>query len=53
MSSSAPPSDKGAAFTGLIVTAVALIAICFGIVKWTNARFASHEGGKAEATTAH
>ncbi|MBK6486646.1 MAG: hypothetical protein IPF98_07225 [Gemmatimonadetes bacterium] len=53
MSSTPPPSDKGAAFTGLIVTAVLLFLMSFGIVKWTNAKFASHEGAKAEATTAH
>lgn len=46
-------SDKGAAFTGLIVTAVALSVMAFGIVKWTNAKYANHDGAKAEATTAH
>ncbi|MFN8666750.1 MAG: hypothetical protein U0164_06055 [Gemmatimonadaceae bacterium] len=46
-------SDKGAAFAGLIVTAVALFVIAFGIVKMTNAKYAGHEGGKAEATQAH
>lgn len=53
MSSPSTPSDKGAAFTGLIVTAIALVVICFSIVKWTNARFASHGDEKAEATTSH
>ena len=46
-------SDKGAAFTGLIVTALALFIVAFGIVKFTNAKYAGHEGGKAEATQAH
>ena len=43
-------TDKGAAFTGLLVTAAALFALCFGIVKMTNAKFAGHEGAKSEAT---
>lgn len=46
-------SDKGAAFTGLIVTALALFVICFTVVQLTNAKFAGHgEAGaaKAEAT---
>jgi hypothetical protein len=52
--SSHTPSDKGAAFTGLIVTSVALFLLSYGIVKWTNAKFAGHEAGKkAEATTSH
>ena len=46
-------SDKGAAFTGLIVTSVALFLLAFGIVKWTNAKFADHEPGKAPAATSH
>lgn len=53
MSSTPPPSDKGAAFTGLIVTAVLLFLMVFGIVKMTNAKYAGHEGAKAEATKAH
>jgi hypothetical protein len=53
MSSTHAPNDKGAAFVGLIVTAAALAAMVFGIVVWTNARYANHEGAKAEATTAH
>lgn len=53
MSSAHPPSDKGAAFVGLIVTSVALAAMVFAIVTWTNAKYANHEGGKAEATTTH
>jgi hypothetical protein len=42
-----------AAFTGLIITSVALFVLAYGIVLWTNARFASHAGTKAEATTTH
>ena len=44
--------DKRAAFTGLIVTAVALFIIAFTIVKLTNAKFASHEAGGAPAAAA-
>lgn len=46
-------SDKGAAFAGLIITSVALFVIAFGIVKWTNAKYAGHEGSKAESTQSH
>ena len=46
-------SDKGAAFTGLIVTSVALFLLAFGIVKWTKAKFAGHEPGKAPAAAEH
>lgn len=51
--SSQHSSDQGAAFKGLIVTALLLFVMAFGIVKWTNAKYASHEAGKAEATTKH
>lgn len=43
------PEDRNAAFTGLIVGVVALFVLCFGIVKMTNAKFASHEKPAAEA----
>jgi hypothetical protein len=46
-------SDMRAAFAGLIVTSVALFVMAYGIVLWTNAKFASHAGTKAEATTTH
>ncbi|MBY0491011.1 MAG: hypothetical protein K2R93_14300 [Gemmatimonadaceae bacterium] len=39
-------SDKGAAFTGLIGGALVIGAILYGIVMWTNAKFAGHEGGE-------
>ncbi len=46
--------DKRAAFAGLIVTSVALFVLAYGIVLWTNAKFAGHSAGtKAEATTTH
>ncbi len=51
--SSQHSSDRGAAFKGLIVTALLLFVMAFGIVKWTNAKYAAHEGGKGEATTQH
>jgi hypothetical protein len=44
------PGDKRAGFMGLIVGAVLLFAALFLIVRLTNARYASHEGAKAEAT---
>jgi hypothetical protein len=43
-------TDTGAAFTGLIVGAIFVGSILFGVVKWTNARYAGHEGAKAHAT---
>jgi hypothetical protein len=51
--SSEHSSDKKAAFVGLIVTSVALFVMAFGIVLMTNAKFASHAGTQAEATTKH
>ena len=45
--SSASHNDKPAAFRGLIVTAILLFAMAYGIVRWTNTRFASHEAAPA------
>ena len=45
-SESAPPSDRKAAYTGLIIGAVAVFIILFSVVKVTNAHFAGEEGGK-------
>ncbi|HEY3288426.1 MAG TPA: hypothetical protein VGJ96_14995 [Gemmatimonadaceae bacterium] len=42
--------DRKAAFAGLIVGAVALIVICFTIVKLTNMKFGAHTKAAAEAT---
>jgi hypothetical protein len=42
-------TDKGAAFVGLVVTAAALFAICFTIVRLTNSKFDRHEATRAEA----
>ncbi|HYW50334.1 MAG TPA: hypothetical protein VE861_07000 [Gemmatimonadaceae bacterium] len=48
----AAPSDRKAAFTGLILGAVFVFVVLLLTVKMTNARFAGHEGAKeaAEAT---
>ena len=43
-------NDTKAAFTGLIIGAIALLIMVFGIVKWTNSQFAGH---KAAAETTH
>ena len=40
------PSDRKAAFTGLILGAIAVFVILFAVVKFTNAQFKSHEGAK-------
>ena len=50
---SAPqPGDKSAGFSGLILGAIALFVLLFGIVRMTNAKYAGeHPGnGAAEAT---
>ena len=40
---SAPhPGDKSAAFTGLILGAIAIFVVCFAIVRLTSASFAGH-----------
>jgi hypothetical protein len=51
-SHSAPPSDRKAAYTGLIVGAIAVFIILFAVVKVTNASFAAEAAEKpaSEAT---
>ena len=45
-----PARDKAPAFLGMIVGAVVIAAILFGVVKWTNARFdAKHAAAPAAA----
>ncbi len=48
MSGHAKPSDRSAAYTGLIFGAVAIFAMVFGIVTYTNHHYdqkeAAHEG---------
>ena len=48
-------ADAKAAFTGLIVGAIVLLAMVFTIVMLTNKKFASHaeSAPAAGATTAH
>lgn len=43
--------DMGAAFMGLIGGAIFIGAILYGIVVWTNSKFASH-GAEAKHTSA-
>ena len=50
---SAPqPGDKSAGFSGMILGAIALFVILFGIVRMTNAKYAGEhaENSAAEAT---
>ncbi len=43
------PEDRKAAYSGLIVGAVALAILLFGIVRLTNAKFGAHEPPAAQA----
>lgn len=47
--SSSQQSDKSAGFTGLILGAIAIFVLMFGIVRMTNSHYA---GEKAEAGAA-
>ena len=50
---SAPQSgDKSAGFSGLILGAIALFVILFGIVRMTNAKYAGEHAEKAPAAAA-
>ena len=52
----APGSDKAPAFIGLIGGAVVLAVFLYGIVLWTNAKYAGHgeaKEGAPAAQTAH
>ena len=42
-----PGSDKGAAFTGLVIGIIFLFAVAFTTVKLTNAHFANRPGHAA------
>ena len=48
-------SDKGAAYTGLVVSIIGIAAVVLAIVTWTNSKFEGHaKGGAASAqTTGH
>lgn len=37
------PSDKRSAYVGMIVTSIILFLFAYGIVQWTNSRFAGAE----------
>jgi hypothetical protein len=45
------PGDKSAAFTGLILGAIALFVVLFAIVRMTNAKYSGekHEGAAVES----
>ena len=43
--------DRRPAYVGLVATAVLLLALMFGMVKWTNGRFEGHS--KAAGAAAH
>lgn len=45
-------ADARAAFMGLIFGALALLAILFGIVQWTNSKFEGHAAAPATAPAA-
>ena len=50
---SAPqPGDKSAGFSGLILGAIAIFVLMFGIVRMTNAKYAGH-GEKAGVEAGH
>jgi len=42
-------SDKAAGFTGLILGAIFIGVVMYGIVLWTNKQFAGHETEKKKA----
>jgi hypothetical protein len=45
--------DAKAAFTGLIVGAIALLALCYTIVVLTNKKFDSHAAAPAATAAPH
>lgn len=47
-----PSGDKRAAFMGLFAGMVLLGGFLYGMVTWTNARYAGHEGGGPAAAQA-
>ena len=38
-------TDTRAAFTGLVLGAIVLLVVMFGIVKWTNNHYAGEKAG--------
>jgi hypothetical protein len=47
-----PKGDARAAFTGLILGMIALLAICYAIVQLTNRKFEGHAAAPAATQTA-
>jgi len=47
------PADKGAAYAGLVVGAVVLFVLLFGIVKLTNRHYAGESAEHAPAAATH
>lgn len=45
--------DTGAAYKGLIIGFVSILAVVLIIVTLTNRKFASHEGGAPAAAESH
>jgi hypothetical protein len=50
--SSSHPSDRAAAFRGLVIGAIAIAALVVTIVKLTNAKYAAEAPAKTGATAA-
>lgn len=50
MSSHAGPSDRKAAFTGLILGTIFIIAVIYVIHELTNKKFEGHEAAKPTAS---
>ena len=49
MSSAPHPGDKSAGFSGLILGAIVLFVVLFGIVRMTNAKYSGEHDEKAAA----
>ena len=49
MSSAPQPGDKSAGFSGLILGAIVLFVVLFGIVRMTNAMYSGEHAEKAGA----
>jgi hypothetical protein len=50
MSHASPPSDRSAAYRGLILGAIAIAAIVVTIIKLTNAKYAAEAPAKTGST---